>query len=161
MPHVFHSSLRESTSSGQEAPCSSALTVVPQFPKPSLLLESGRSSHASELLCFSYCFRLSGAFTAARRPSLVRWAGSSLAEGRGFRCRRRRLCRARPSSCSLWNLPRPGTGLCSTGPALAGRLFTTGPPGEPPASFHMYQALCLGCLTSLASYQNIFPFHQI
>ena len=49
------------------------------------------------------------------------------AEHTGFSC-----CGSRAwLLCSMWNLPDPGTE--PTSPALAGRFFTTEPPGEAPS----------------------------
>lgn len=44
-------------------------------------------------------------------PSLVQWAGAPLWLRAAASCHRRRLCCAGLRSCSMWNLPRPGTDL--------------------------------------------------
>lgn len=115
----------------------SALTIIPQFPKPLPAPECGMSRCAPVLLCLKYFCWLSWAFTAAFGPSLVQPAGAPLWLRAAASCHRRRLCCAGPRSCSMWSLPRPGTDLCSAGPALAGRLSTARPAGKLPLCSHM------------------------
>ena len=77
---------------------------------------------------FSSCGERGPLFIAVRGPLTV--VASLVAEHR-LQTRRLSSCGSRAQSLhGMWDLPRPG--LEPVSPALAGRLSTTAPPGNPP-----------------------------
>ena len=80
---------------------------------------------------FSSCGERGPLFIAVRRPLTI--AASLVAEHR-LQTRRLSSCGSRAHSLrGMWDLPRPG--LEPVSPALAGRLSTTVPPGNPDNSY--------------------------
>ena len=93
---------------------------------------------------FSSCGEQGPLFIAVRGPLTI--AASLVAEHR-LQTRRLSSCGSRAQLLrGTWDLPRPG--LEPVSPALAGRLWTTAPPGKPTTVISIGDSYCTCCLYS-------------